>query len=163
MNHPGLRTNPEQDQQLIEMLAGMNATADMRIVQHTRRAVMQAAAELRERKRRTRRNMAVVLLTITVLAMVLTPALWSTLDDFLGGEQLFELPGMVMVMVLLLFFNHCRGAHHRLQKPAANARAAIAANGAELSKPGRVADLLLQRVEADPSLVGRGLHCWLSW
>jgi cytochrome bd-type quinol oxidase subunit 2 len=91
------------DPQMVEMLAGMNATADMMVVQRTRRAVMQAAAELREQQRRTRRNMAVVLLTVTVLAMVLTPAIWSTVDDFLGGERWFELPGMVMVLVLLLF------------------------------------------------------------
>ena len=103
MNAVGPRTNPEPDQQMVEMLAGMNATADMQVVQRTRRAVMQAAAELREQQRRTRRNLAVVLLTIAVLAMVLTPAIWSTVDDFLGGEQWFELPGMVMVLVLLLF------------------------------------------------------------
>ena len=103
MNHLGPYTNPEPDQQMVEMLAGMNATADMQVVQRTRRAVMQAAADLREQQRRTRRNMAVVLLTVAVLAMVLTPAIWSTVDDFLGGEQWFELPGMVMVLVLLLF------------------------------------------------------------
>ena len=103
MNHLGPRTNPEPDRQMVEMLAGMNATADMQVVQRTRRAVMQAAADLREQQRRTRRNMAVVLLTVAVLAMVLTPAIWSTVDDFLGGEQWFELPDMVMVMVLLLF------------------------------------------------------------
>jgi len=103
VNHLGPYTNPEPDQQMVEMLAGMNATADMQVVQRTRRAVMQAAADLREQQRRTRRNMAVVLLTVAVLAMVLTPAIWSTVDDFLGGEQWFELPGMVMVLVLLLF------------------------------------------------------------
>jgi cytochrome bd-type quinol oxidase subunit 2 len=103
VNHLGPYTNPEPDQQMVEMLAGMNATADRQVVQRTRRAVMQAAAELREQRRRTRRNLAVVLLTIAVLAMVLTPAIWSTVDDFLGGEQWFELPGMVMVLVLLLF------------------------------------------------------------
>ena len=103
MNPLGPYTNPEPDQQMVEMLAGMNATADMQVVQRTRRAVLQAAAELREQQRRTRRNLAVVLLTIAVLAMVLTPAIWSTVDDFLGGEQWFELPGMVMVLVLLLF------------------------------------------------------------
>ena len=56
MNHPGPHTNPEPDRQMVEMLAGMNATADMQVVQRTRRAVMQAAAELREQQRRTRRN-----------------------------------------------------------------------------------------------------------
>ena len=108
MNHPGPHTNSQpnlqtSDQQMVEMLAGMNATADMQVVQRTRRAVMQAAAELREQRRRSRRNTAIVVLTIAVLAMVLTPAIWSTVDDFLGGEQWFELPGMVMVLVLLLF------------------------------------------------------------
>lgn len=108
MNPLGPQTNPQTDShisdpQIIEMLAGMNATADMMVVQKTRRAVMQAAAELREQRRRSRRNTGIVVLTITVLAMVLTPAIWSTVDDFLGGEQWFELPGMVMVLVLLLF------------------------------------------------------------
>jgi len=91
------------DSQILEMLAGRNAAADMRVVQRTRRAVMQAAAELRDQRRRSRRNVAVVGLTLAVLVMVLTPAIWSTLDDFLGGEQWFELPDMVMVLVLLLF------------------------------------------------------------
>jgi len=91
------------DRQIVEMLAGMNAAADMQVVQLTRRAVMLAAAELREQRRRTRRNMAVVLLTITVMGLVLTPAIWSTVDDFLGGERWFDLPSMVMVLVLLLF------------------------------------------------------------
>lgn len=101
---PDFQANQQiSDPQIVEMLAGMNASAEMLVVQRTRRAVMQAAAELREQQRRTRRNLAVVLLTIAVLAMVLTPAIWSTVDDFLGGEQWFELPGMVMVLVLLLF------------------------------------------------------------
>lgn len=85
------------------MLAGMNAAADMQVVQRTRRVVMQAAAELRDQRRRTRRNLAVAVLTIAVLGLVLTPAIWSTIDDFLGGEHWFELPDMIMVLVLLLF------------------------------------------------------------
>ena len=98
------QTDPQiTDSQLVEMLAGMNASADMMVVQRTRRAVMEAAAELREQRRRNRRSVAIVALTITVLAMLLTPAIWSSVDDFLGGEHLFELPGMVMVFILMLF------------------------------------------------------------
>lgn len=100
---PGPRTNPEPDPQMLEMLAGMNATADRQVVQRTRRAVMQAAAELRERRRRSRRNAAIALLTVAAFVLVLTPTIWSTIDDFLGGEHWFELPDMVMVLVLLLF------------------------------------------------------------
>jgi cytochrome bd-type quinol oxidase subunit 2 len=95
--------NPLPDPQLIEMLAGMNASADMAVVQRTRRAVMEAASELREQRKRNRRNAAVVILAVTALGMVLTPALWSSVDDFLGGEQLFELPGMIMALILMLF------------------------------------------------------------
>jgi cytochrome bd-type quinol oxidase subunit 2 len=91
------------DPQIVEMLSGMNATADLQAVQRTRRAVMRAAAEMREQQRRSRRNSGFIILAITVLAMIMTPALWSTVDDFLGGEQWFELPGMIMVLVLLLF------------------------------------------------------------
>lgn len=100
---PGPRTNPEPDPQMLEMLAGMNATADRQVVQRTRRAVMQAAAELRERRRRSRRNAAIALLTVAAFVLVLTPTIWSTIDDFFGGEHWFELPDMVMVLVLLLF------------------------------------------------------------
>ena len=108
MNQQGPRSDSQEepemaDAQIVEMLAGMNATADMAVVQRTRRAVMLAAAELREQRKRSRRNTGIVLFTVAVLAMVLTPAIWSTLDDFLGGEQWFDLPTMVMVLVLLLF------------------------------------------------------------
>lgn len=85
------------------MLAGVNASASMPAIQRTRRVVLQTAHELRDQRRRNRRNAAVVALTGTVLAMLLTPAIWSTVDDFLGGEHFDELPGMVMVMILLLF------------------------------------------------------------
>jgi hypothetical protein len=94
---------PQLDPQLVEMLAGLNATADMAVVQRTRLAVMEAAAEMREQRRRNRRTVGVILLTVAVLGMVLTPAIWSSVDDFFGGEQFLELPGMVMVMILLLF------------------------------------------------------------
>ena len=48
MNQQGPRSDSQEepemaDAQIVEMLAGMNATADMMVVQRTRRAVMQAA------------------------------------------------------------------------------------------------------------------------
>jgi hypothetical protein len=100
-NQPPVTQNA--DPQIIEMLAGMNANADMLVVQRTRRAVMEAAHELREQKRRSRRNAAIVALTVTVLAMLLTPAIWSSVEDFLAGGDLFELHSMVMVLSALLF------------------------------------------------------------
>lgn len=108
MNGPQLHTDTSPDSQfaepqMIEMLMGMNASADMQVVQRTRRAVLQAATELREQQKRNRRNGAIVALTISVLAMLLTPAIWSSVDDFLAGGDLFELHSMVLVLIALLF------------------------------------------------------------
>ncbi|HLH34966.1 MAG TPA: hypothetical protein VKX41_09840 [Alloacidobacterium sp.] len=95
--------NPEPDPGILEMLSGMNAAADIQVVQRTRRAVMQAAAELREQRRRSRRNVGVILLTIAVLAMVLTPAIWSSLDDVTSGGDFLEAHSMMTVLSLILF------------------------------------------------------------
>jgi hypothetical protein len=108
VNGPQLHTDTSPDSQfaepqLIEMLTGMNASADMQVVQRTRRAVLEAATELREQQKRNRRNGAIVALTISVLAMLLTPAIWSSVDDFLAGGDLFELHSMVLVLIALLF------------------------------------------------------------
>ena len=101
MNQPIVHTQP--DSQIVEMLAGMNAAADLAVVQRTRRAVLQAATELSEQRSRNRRNTAIAVLTIAVLAMVLTPAIWSTMDDFMVGGDFFEAHSMVTVLILLLF------------------------------------------------------------
>ncbi|WP_158751121.1 hypothetical protein [Acidobacterium sp. S8] len=101
MNQRRLYTEP--DPQMVEMLAGMNANADLAVVQRTRRAVLQAATELSEQRSRNRRNTAIAVLTIAVLAMVLTPAIWSTMDDFMVGGDFFEAHSMVTVLILLLF------------------------------------------------------------
>jgi len=108
VNGPQLHTDTSPDSQfaepqMIEMLMGMNASADMQVVQRTRRAVLEAATELREQQKRNRRNGAIVALTISVLAMLLTPAIWSSVDDFLAGGDLFELHSMVLVLIALLF------------------------------------------------------------
>ena len=53
MNRPLTHTSSQppvtqiSDPQIIEMLAGMNANADMLVVQRTRRAVMEAARNAR--------------------------------------------------------------------------------------------------------------------
>jgi cytochrome bd-type quinol oxidase subunit 2 len=98
-----MNTQRIPDPQLIDMLAGMNTSASTPVVQRTRRAVMQAASELREQRRRNRRNIAIVSLVFIALSALLTPAIWSTIDDYFGGEQIFELPEMITVLALVLF------------------------------------------------------------
>lgn len=91
------------DQGVLQTLAGLNASANLAVVQRTRRAVVLAAQELRERRSRSHRNAAVVALTFAVMLMVLTPAIWSSVDDFLGGEEFLEFHSMIMVLIVLLF------------------------------------------------------------
>ncbi|HZU09194.1 MAG TPA: hypothetical protein VFA02_04775 [Pseudacidobacterium sp.] len=98
-----MNTQRIPDPQLIDMLAGMNTSASTPVVQRTRRAVMQAASELREQRRRNRRNIAIVSLVFIALSALLTPAIWSTIDDYFGGEQIFGLSEMITVLALVLF------------------------------------------------------------
>jgi cytochrome bd-type quinol oxidase subunit 2 len=98
-----MNTQRVPDPQMIDMLAGMNTNASIPVVQRTRRAVMEAANELREQRRRNRRNIAIVSVVFIALSALLTPAIWSTVDDYFGGEHFFELPEMITVLALVLF------------------------------------------------------------
>lgn len=91
------------DAELLQSLAGLNARADLAVVQRTRRAVYVAAEELRAERQRRRRNTGIALFACAVLFMLLTPALWGALEDFLNGENLFAGAGMVAVFLLMFF------------------------------------------------------------
>jgi|GEM_PF-4973539 cytochrome bd-type quinol oxidase subunit 2 len=91
------------DPQVLDMLAGLNTSASLAAVQRTRRAVMQAASEMREQRRRNRRNIAFVSLVFIAICALLTPAIWSTLDDYFAGDHFFEWPEMITVLALVLF------------------------------------------------------------
>jgi len=108
VSQPQSSVNPNADSQyadpqFVQMLAGLNASADMAVVQRTRRVVLQAATEIREQRIRNRRTVGVVILTVVVLGMLLTPAIWSSMDDFLAGENLSDSTGMAMALIAMLF------------------------------------------------------------
>ena len=89
---------------LVQMLSGLSASQDLAVVQRTRRAVYHAALEMRQRRARRRRNLGFALLAFISFFALLTPALWSAVDDVLAGEQPFDdMHGMVMSLVLLFF------------------------------------------------------------
>ncbi|MBT9332118.1 hypothetical protein [Paracidobacterium acidisoli] len=73
------------------------------VVLRTRRAVMEAANEMKEQRIRHRRHLGIALLMMSALVVLLTPAIWSSVDDLFGGEHLFDAPAMVMSLILLLF------------------------------------------------------------
>ncbi len=89
-----------RDLKLIEALSGLNAEADLVLVQRTRRAVMEAAHQMRATEARRRRQAGIALLAFLGLVLVLTPAVWMVADDLFSGEHFQDLPTLTMSLVL---------------------------------------------------------------
>jgi cytochrome bd-type quinol oxidase subunit 2 len=68
------------------------------VLLRTRRTVMEAANEMHAQKARSRRKMGVVLLCLGVLLLVMTPTIWISVDDLMGGEHLFDMPAMILAL-----------------------------------------------------------------
>ena len=94
---------PAQNPELIDALAGFDASASLAIAHRTRRAVRDAASNLREDRLRRRRNKGLALLAALGFLMLLTPALWSEIDELFAGEHLSDLPTMVSLFAMTLF------------------------------------------------------------
>ena len=95
--------HPAADPELIQALTGLDASASLAVAQRTRRAVREAGINLREDQKRRRRNRGVALLIAVGFLTLLTPALWSGVDDIFAGEHLSDLPAMVTLTALTLF------------------------------------------------------------
>ena len=88
---------------IIEALTGLDASATMAVAQRTRRAVREAAANLRKDVERRRRNRGLALLVAVGFLTLLTPALWSGVDEFFAGEHISDLPAMFTLSAFMLF------------------------------------------------------------
>jgi hypothetical protein len=98
-----VNTAPTEKDRLITALAGLEADAERSVVQRTRRNVYIAAVDHHEGRTLRRRHVGIAILVAAVLFVLLTPALWSGVDDLLGGEHLTDLPGLVAAFVFTLF------------------------------------------------------------
>ncbi len=87
------------DPQLLQALAGLDAQADMAVVQRTRRAVMVAGHQMHAAQLKRRRQVGIVLFVTVGLIILLTPAIWSVADDLFGGEHFFDAPTLTMSLV----------------------------------------------------------------
>ncbi len=109
MNHPselnpaGREVPPSGDAQLLDSLSGLDAQADLAVVQRTRRAVMTAALQMGNAEVRRRRQAGIVLLAFVGLVVLLTPAIWSVADDLFSGEHFQDMPTMTMSLIVTLF------------------------------------------------------------
>ncbi len=95
--------DPELLQALTGALTGMDANASLAVAHRTRRAVREAAFQIREDRQRRRRNKGVALLIAAGFITLLTPALWSGVDEIFAGEHLSDMPTMVTLTALTLF------------------------------------------------------------
>ncbi len=91
------------DPEFIQALTGLDASASLAVAHRTRRAVREAAMNLREDQKRRRRNRGMALLIGVGFLTLLTPALWSGVDEIFAGEHLSDLPTMVTLTALTLF------------------------------------------------------------
>ena len=91
------------DRKLIDALSGLDAQADLALVQRTRRAVMEATHQMRAAETRRRRQAGIVMLAFLGLVLLLTPAVWTIADDLFSVEHFQDLPAMTMSLVVTLF------------------------------------------------------------
>lgn len=87
------------DEKLLNALAGLDADADLRVVQRTRRAVMAAANRMRETQRRGRYQIGLVLLALGAVLMFLTPTLWVIAEDVSSGEHWLDEPALTGLLI----------------------------------------------------------------
>ena len=94
---------PIADPELLQALTGADANASLAVAHRTRRAVREGAFQIREERQRRRRNKGVALLIAAGFITLLTPALWSGMDEIFAGEHLSDLPTMFTLLALTLF------------------------------------------------------------
>ena len=93
---------PGPDRRLIEALSGLDAQADLALVQRTRRAVMEAVHQMQAAETRRRRQAGIVMLAFLGLVLLLTPAVWIVADDLFSGEHFQDTPAMTMSLIVTL-------------------------------------------------------------
>jgi hypothetical protein len=94
---------PGTDPELLQALNGMDANASLAVAHRTRRAVREVAFQIRDDRQRRRRNRGIALLCAAGFIILLTPALWSGIDEIFAGEHLSDMPTMVTLTALTLF------------------------------------------------------------
>jgi protein-S-isoprenylcysteine O-methyltransferase Ste14 len=101
MNPTGPRKD-ESPEALLRAFAGHDANAQLKVVSRTRRAIRVANETRREQGERGRHDIGITLFVLGAIFVVLAPAMWSSLDDFFGGEHFGDLPAQVMLISTFL-------------------------------------------------------------
>lgn len=92
MQDPTRPRKDETPEALLRAFAGHDAGAQLPVVARTRRAIRVANETRREQGVRGRHHIGITLFALGAIFVVLAPAMWGSLDDFLGGEHFGDLP-----------------------------------------------------------------------
>jgi hypothetical protein len=87
---------------LLDALQNLNAERTRQLVQRTRRNVMETAHRMQAGRARNRQQVGVFLLVGGILAILLTPALWTITDEVCSGEHLLDTAAATMAFVIML-------------------------------------------------------------
>jgi hypothetical protein len=93
------------EMKLLDALAGLDAEANMAVVQRTRRAVMERTAQMRETHARARRQVGMALVSLVALLMFLTPMLWVIAEEAFSEEEWLDVPGLTALLVATMAFS----------------------------------------------------------
>jgi hypothetical protein len=100
--HPTGPRKDESPEALLRAFAGHDANAQLKVVSRTRRAIRVANESRREQGERGRHDIGITLFVLGAIFVVLAPAMWGSLDDFLGGEHFGDLPAQVTLLCTFL-------------------------------------------------------------
>lgn len=90
---------------LLRAVAGRDANTQLPMVARTRRAIRVANDARLEQGERGRRHIGITLFVFGAFLVLLAPVLWTSLDDFIGGEHFGDLPTQVALISTLLMMS----------------------------------------------------------
>jgi hypothetical protein len=88
---------------LVRSASLLDGDANRRVTQKTRRAVRDAVINTQETRSRQRRNLGFAILGFVSMLVLLGPAIWNAVEEFLGEEPLFDLPTQITFLIAMLF------------------------------------------------------------
>jgi hypothetical protein len=90
------------DPGVVSTLSGLNSDSTMRVAQRARRSVREAVIVRDEERGRSRRNLGIALFALAALFILLTPVIWSSLDELMAGEHILDASAMVTMLAIAL-------------------------------------------------------------
>ena len=95
-------SNSESNRETLAALSSLGNSRNAATTLRARRAVREAVIVMDEEKGRSRRNLGIALLALASLFVLLSPILWSSMDELMAGEHIFDASAMVTMLAVAL-------------------------------------------------------------